>query len=192
MTVKQRFAVGILSLSAVAFVNLMQEEWYTGTAIIPAKGDRPTVGFGSTFDEQGRPVKMGDTITPVRAVQRSLAHIQKDESALKQCVTAPLSQVEYDTLVNHEYQYGAVATCKSPMVRSVNAGDYEAACTGYLSYRYMTSPTALGSGWTPYQFDAQGRATRWRFDCSTPGNKVCSGVWKRSQGRYQACMAAQS
>ena len=29
--------------------------------------DRPTVGFGSTFHEDGRAVKLGDMTTPVRA-----------------------------------------------------------------------------------------------------------------------------
>jgi hypothetical protein len=32
---------------------------------------------------------------------------------------------------------------------------------------------------------------RWRFDCSTPGNKVCRGVWTRQQARHAACMEAQ-
>ena len=30
------------------------------------------------------------------------------------------------------------------------------------------------------------------YDCSTPGNRICPGVWTRQQARHAACMAAQS
>ena len=60
-----------------------------------------------------------------------------------------------------------------------------------LGYRFMTSPKREGPGWEPYQWDAAGRPKRWRYDCSTPGNKVCRGVWTRQQARHAACMEAQ-
>ena len=168
MSTKQKVIISGLSLSALAFVGLIKDEGFTENAVIPTKNDRPTNGFGSTFDEQGRPIKMGDKVTPVQAVQRSLIHIQKDETRIKQCVTAPLSQSEYDTMVNFAYQYGTGALCNSIIVKAANAGDYARSCRGYLEY-----------------YKAGG------FDCRTPGNKVCSGVWKRSQERYKSCMEAQ-
>lgn len=185
-----RVAIGGLAISAAAFVGLTSEEYFTSTAIIPTQGDRPTVGFGSTFRDDGTPVQMGDKITPTRALQRSLAHIQKSETALKKCVTADLLQGEWDLLVNHSYQYGEAATCSSPMVREANAGNYEASCRGYLEYRFMTSATPYPK-WEPYRWDAKGKPTRWRFDCSTPGNKICRGVATRSEHRYNTCMGLQ-
>lgn len=179
-----------LSVSAAALVALALYEGYTDTAVVPVKGDRPTIGFGSTYREDGSPVQLGDTITPPKALARALSHIQKDEVGLKRCVTAPVLQVEYDIMVDHAYQYGVAETCGSSIVRKTNAGDYVGACQAYLSYRYITSPKLL-SGWEAYRFDARGNPTRWRFDCSTPGNKICAGVWKRSQDRYQKCMEAQ-
>jgi len=65
----------------------------------------------------------------------------------------------------HAYQYGVGVTCKSSMVRLANKGDYEGSCKAYLKYRFVRG-----------------------FDCSTPGNKICYGVWKRSKHRYEACM----
>jgi lysozyme len=162
-----RTAIGALSLSAAAFVALVAHEGYTDKAVIPVKGDRPTVGFGSTFREDGTPVQMGDTITAPRAVSRSLAHIGKDETALKQCVTGPLSQAEYDLLVDFSYQYGTAAACKSSIVRNINAGDYIAACQSYGRFRFVA-----------------GR------DCSVRSNG-CYGVYTRSQERVKKCMAAQ-
>lgn len=166
-----RIAVAALSLSAAGFVALVTSEHFTGSAIIPTKGDRWTVGFGSTFREDGSPVQQGDKIDPVRAVQRSAAHIAKDERGLKQCVTAPMSQVEYDILVDFSYQYGVAATCRSSMVRFVNEGRYGQACEAYGLYKR-----------------SQGR------DCSDPqhwGPGGCKGVWLRNLERRTKCLEAQ-
>jgi GH24 family phage-related lysozyme (muramidase) len=162
-----RIVIGALALSAAGLVGLITHESYTGTAVIPVAGDRPTVGFGSTFRDDGSPVRMGDKITPPAAVARTAAHIAKDETKLKRCVKAPLHQAEYDLLVDHAYQYGVDATCASTLVRLTNAGQYRTACEQY---------------------------TRWRFvagrDCSVRSNG-CYGVWTRAQGRRDKCMEVQ-
>jgi lysozyme len=162
-----RVGIGALALSAAGLVGLIAHEGYTERAVIPVKGDRPTVGFGSTFRDDGAPVQMGDTITPPKAVARSLAHVQRDESRLKKCVTAPLHQAEYDLLVDHAYQYGAVATCGSAIVRHTNAGRYADACAAYLQWRFVK-----------------------KRDCSVRSNG-CYGVWTRSQERQARCLEAQ-
>ena len=163
-----RTAVAALALSATALVALVASEGYTERAVVPTKGDRPTIGFGSTFRDDGTPVQMGDTITVPQALARTLAHIEKDESALRQCVTAPLHQKEYSLLVDFSYQYGAKATCVSSMVRLANAGRYAESCGAYLRYRFAAG-----------------------YDCSTPGNKRCWGVWTRQLHRHNQCMEAQ-
>ena len=168
MEKKTRTSIGVLGASAALLVALAAHEGYTDRAVVPTKGDRPTVGFGSTFRDDGKPVQMGDTITPVRALQRTLAHLQKDEAGIKRCVTAPLSQVEYDLMVDFAYQYGVPTLCKSSIVASANNGDYVASCQSYLKYRFAD-----------------------KYDCSTPGNRRCGGVWERQKKRYAACMAAQ-
>ena len=163
-----RIAFAALTLSAAGFAGLVLEESYTDRAVVPTKGDRPTVGFGSTFRDDGTPVQMGDTITPAKAIARSVAHIAKDESGLKRCVTGALSQPEYDILLKFSYQYGVAATCKSSMVRHINAGQYEQACEGYLLYKKSAG-----------------------YDCSIPGNRICGGVWTRNLERREQCLAAQ-
>ena len=164
----QRRHVAALSASAVLLVSLLVSEGYTDKAIIPVKGDVPTLGFGMTLRPDGTPVQMGDKTNPIEALQRSLAHVQKDEHGLRRCVTAPLSQVEYDLMVDFSYQYGVRRLCNSTMVKRANAGDYAGSCKGYLDYKYVKG-----------------------YDCSTPGNKRCMGVWTRSLDRYNDCMEAQ-
>ena len=60
-----------------------------------------------------------------------------------------------------------------------------------LDYRKLTSARQEGPGWTVSRRDAQGKPSRWEFDCSTPGNKVCRGVWTRQLERHQKCMGMQ-
>ena len=160
----KRMAVAALSLSAAGFVGLIAHEGFSDRAIIPVKGDRPTVGFGSTFRDDGTPVQMGDTITAPRAVQRSFNHIAKDEQGIKQCVTAPLFQREYDTMVDFAYQYGVPTLCRSSIVRLANQGDYAGSCQAYVRFKFVA-----------------GR------DCSIRSNG-CYGVWLRSQERVKKCM----
>jgi lysozyme len=170
--VNPRIVVAALSLSAAAFVGLAVHEGYTDEAVIPVKGDVPTNGFGGTKNLDGSPVEMGDRTNPVAALQRSLAHIQKDERGVKSCVRAPLHQAEYDLMVDFSYQYGVRALCASSMVARANAGNYTGSCEAYLAYRFVA-----------------------KYDCSTlingKPNKRCWGVWARQQERHAKCMAAQ-
>ena len=165
----KRTHIAALSVSASLLVGLAVHEGYTDRAVIPTKDDRPTVGFGSTFHEDGTPVKMGDTTNPVQALRRTLKHIQKDEVGIKRCVTAPLYQHEYDVMVDFAYQYGTQTLCTSSMVRLANAGDYAGSCDAYLKYK-----RAAG------------------YDCSTmidgKPNKRCWGVWTRQVERRMKCL----
>ena len=122
-----RRAVAALSLSAAGLVSLLQSEGYTSRAVIPIKGDVPTIGFGSTDG-----VKMGDTITPQAAVSRALSDVSKFEGAIKRCVKVPLTQGEYDAYLSLSYNIGSGAFCGSTLVRKLNAGDYAGACEQVL------------------------------------------------------------
>ncbi|WP_114969931.1 lysozyme [Rhodoferax ferrireducens] len=168
-SLKQRIAVGALSLSMAGFVALATRESYVADAMIPTKNDRPTVGFGSTFHEDGRPVKMGDKTTPVRALIKAQAHITKEEERFRASIPeVELHQAEYDLYMDWVYQFGAGRWASSSMHANLLAGDYVQACHSLLRYKFSGG-----------------------FDCSTPGNRVCSGVWTEQQNRHAKCMAAQ-
>ena len=122
-----RRAVASLTLSAAALVGIVMSESYTDRAVIPVPGDVPTIGFGTT---EG--VKLGDKITPPVALKRALVDVQRFEGALKACVTAPLSQGEYDAYLQLSYNIGSGAFCRSTLVRKLNALDYAGACEQIL------------------------------------------------------------
>lgn len=162
---RPRTTLAALSLSAAALVGIVMQEGYTDRAVIPVPGDVPTIGFGTT---QG--VKMGDTITPPKALARALTDVQKFEGALKQCVTVPLHQHEYDAFVGFSYNVGSGAFCRSSMVKKLNAGDYPGACREILRWTYF-----------------QGK------DCAAPENaRLCGGLAKRRQDEYRQCIGEEA
>lgn len=164
-----RTTVSALALSAAGLLAIISHEGYTDKAVIPVPGDRPTVGFGSTFNPDGSPVKITDTVTPQKALRMSIAHISKDETALRKCVTGNLSQAEYDILLDFAYWRGTNGACKSEVVKNINNGKYFDSCAAYLN---LDSRRAVGK------------------DCSLPENK-CRGVWLRAQERNKRCLEAQ-
>jgi len=166
---KIRILASALSLSAAGLVGLAVHEGYSDKAIIPVKGDVATICFGET-----RGVKIGDTSDPVRCLMRLQAGLNEYESAVRRCAPVPMYQAEYDLWVNMAYNIGAKNFCynakgePSAIVKQLTAGNYKGACDAILLYRYGPN----------------------KFDCSTPGNKVCSGVWKRRLESHAKCLEA--
>lgn len=164
-----RTLVAGMGLSAAALITLAVSEGYVPEAMIPVRGDPPTVGFGSTKHADGAAVQLGDRLDPVRALVTLQAHVARDEAAFQRSLPgARLNQAEYDLYLDFAYQYGISNWEKSSMRRQVLAGKYRAACDALLRYRYASG-----------------------FDCSTPGNRVCPGVWTRQLERHAKCVAAQ-
>ena len=166
-----RQALATLALSAAGLVGIVAREGYSDRAYPdPVHGSTvPTIGFGSTDG-----VRMGDTTTPVPALERALRDIRSYEGALKQCVKVPLHQAEYDAYVSLAYNIGAFNFCTggregrvSTLVTRLNAEDYEGACNAILDWKY--------AGGT---------------DCSAPGNKVCAGLWKDRLRLHAQCLKA--
>lgn len=169
MSARQRVSVGLLTVSLAGFGAWKASEGFTDTAVIPTKGDVPTIGHGSTRYEDGKPVKMGDTITRPRAELLARNLMTQDERQFAASLPGvKLHQVEFDLYMDFTGQYGIGNWRSSSMRRDLIAGEYSQACTDLLKYRYAAG-----------------------FDCSTPGNKRCWGVWSRQLERNAKCKAAQ-
>lgn len=139
MISKTRLAIGACALSASGLVGILGYEGYSDEAYIPVPGDVPTIGFGTT---EG--VKIGDTITPEKAIERAYRDIQKTESAIHQCVNVPLSQGEYDAFSSLAYNIGTSAFCSSTLVKKLNARDYEGACAEIKRWVYVNGKKNQG------------------------------------------------
>ena len=126
---RPRLAVASLTLSAATLVGMALHEGYRGDAYMPTPNDVPTVGFGTTSN-----VKMGDRITPERALVRLLADASKFEQAVKRCAPVPLHDYEFQAYVSLTYNIGEGAFCRSTIARLLNAGDYAGACREILKW----------------------------------------------------------
>ena len=169
MSARQRVAVGLLTVSLAGFGAWKASEGFTDTAVIPTKGDVPTIGHGSTRYEDGKPVKMGDTITRPRAELLARNLMTQDERQFAASLPGvKLHQVEFDLYMDFTGQYGIGNWRSSSMRRDLIAGEYARACTDLLKYRYAAG-----------------------FDCSTAGNKRCWGVWSRQLERHAKCKDVQ-
>ena len=136
---KKRLAVAGLSLSAVGLLTIAKWEGFSDHAYIPVPGDVPTIGFGST---EG--VKMGDTITVPKAIERLYRDTGKAESAMGRCVKVPLSQCEYDAFTSFAFNVGTEAFCSSTLVKKLNAGDYSGACQELKRWVYVDGRRVQG------------------------------------------------
>ena len=125
----KRNDIAAISLSATALVAIALHEGYKDTAYIPIPGDVPTIGFGTT-----KGVKPGDRITPTQALSRAMLDIQQFEGAVKQCVTVPLTQNEYDAYIGLSYNIGTGAFCRSTLVKKLNQQQYVEACQEILKW----------------------------------------------------------
>lgn len=169
MSARQRVSVGLLTVSLAGFGAWKASEGFTDAAVIPTKGDVPTIGHGSTRYEDGKPVKMGDTITRPRAELLARNLMTQDERQFAASLPGvKLHQVEFDLYMDFTGQYGIGNWRSSSMRRDLIAGEYAQACADLLKYRYAAG-----------------------FDCSTPGNKRCWGVWSRQIERNAKCKVAQ-
>ena len=168
-----RVSVAALTLSAAGFATWQASEGFTATAVIPTRGDVPTIGHGSTRYEDGTPVRLSDApITRERAQQLARNLHSEEEARFKASLPGvSLYPGEYDLYLDFVGQYGIGNWRTSSMRRHLLAGECVRACQALPAWRFQN-----------------GR------DCRLPQNwgpKGCKGVWTRQQKRHADCMAMQ-
>jgi len=117
-----------LTLSAAALIGIAAFEGYRGDSYDDGVGVQ-TIGFGSTAG-----VKPGDRIDPVRALIRLGQDAERHAQEISACIQVPLYQHEFDAYVSLAYNIGTGAFCRSTLVKKLNAGDYEGACSEILKW----------------------------------------------------------
>lgn len=136
-----RQGVAALVLSASALIGIAVHEGYREEAYIPVPGDVPTIGFGSTTNLDGSPVRLGQRTTSVEALKRLGKDVEKFETAVKTCTPVPMYQYEFDAYVSLTYNIGPNAFCKSTLAKKLVQYDYEGACKEILRWdRFKGKP----------------------------------------------------
>ena len=82
-----------------------------------------TIGYGSTYYADGKPVKLTDApITEAQAQELLQATLAKYEACVNGAVKMPINQNQFDALVSFTYNVGCSAFRTSTMLRLLNQG----------------------------------------------------------------------
>lgn len=134
----KRFIVTSLSISLLGLSGIKMHEGFSGTAYKDVTGVW-TIGYGNAQN-----VKPTDTISREDA-SNILQRMVDDNYArgIQRCIKVPLTQHEFDALVDLAYNAGVGGACSSPVVELVNQGHYEQACAAYIGYKVNNRKTGL-------------------------------------------------
>src|SRR5690606_21962893 len=80
-----------------------------------------TIGYGSTFYEDGTKVKQGDRITKERAMELFRSIVKRFEDGVNSTITRELNANQFDALVSLAYNIGVAAFSRSTVAKRVNA-----------------------------------------------------------------------
>lgn len=150
---------GVIGATAAALAGIAGYEGYRERSYDDGVGVQ-TVGFGTTRMPDGRPVRKGDRLDPVRAVVVLQADADRHAREFAACIgDVPLTRGEWDAYVSWAYNVGTGAACKSTLVKKLKQipPDYEGACKELL---------------------------RW----TKAGGRELPGLVKRRQAEYRMCM----
>ena len=136
---KGRMAVSAMLVAAATIISIAGFEGYREEAYIPVKGDVPTIGFGTT-----KGVKMGDKITPQRAMQRLLDEVDSEYAqGIRKCIKVPLYQHEFGAFLSLAYNVGVPTFCRKAapgkppnLIDLINAKRYAEACERIDAFVY--------------------------------------------------------
>lgn len=113
------------SLSDAGFAQLEQFEGFSATPYPDHKGQ--SIGYGHL-------IKPGEGLTYVtqdQAVELLAQDVADAERTVRNAVTVPLTQNQFDALVSFTYNVGSGAFRGSTLLRLLNAGDYQGAAAQF-------------------------------------------------------------
>lgn len=103
-------------------------------AYMPTPNDRPTIGWGTTFYPNGKPVQMGDVITAAQADEYFKHDVRVFEDYVNEIITRTLTQNQFDAIVSLVYNIGMKAFRDGSVDDKINAGDDAAALATWAKY----------------------------------------------------------
>jgi len=129
-----------MRLSAAGLDLLKKSEGFRDRIYTDVAGFR-TIGFGHRL----APVEAyPESITAAQAESILFADLGTAESAVQRLVKVPLSQGQFDALVDFVYNLGAARLASSTLLRYLNAGNYDAAAWQLLAWDHAGTREIAG------------------------------------------------
>lgn len=126
-------------------LELIKEfEGFSSVAYLcPAK--IPTIGYGNTFWEDGRKVRLGEQISKTKALELLEFVANKDfASKIYPLIKVEVNQNQFDAMVSLTYNIGVGAFSSSTLLRKVNAKDFIGASNEFLKWDKAGGKQLLG------------------------------------------------
>ena len=119
------------------------EGFSSSSYLCPAK--IPTIGWGNTFYEDGRKVKLGDQISKTDALKLLEVVANRDfADKIFPAIKVKVTQSQFDAMVSLAYNIGTGAFLKSTLLKKVNAGDFAGAGEEFLRWNKANGKEVLG------------------------------------------------
>ena len=133
-----------MKISSRGLELIKEFEGFSSTSYLcPAK--IPTIGWGNTFWEDGRKVKMGEQISKEKALELLEYVVNKDFSQkIYPFIKVEVSQNQFDSMVSLAYNIGVEAFSKSTLLKKVNANDFKGAGEEFLRWNKAGGKEVLG------------------------------------------------
>lgn len=104
-----------------------------------------TIGFGSTRDTDGKAISINHPpISEQQAFNLMQATLTTYEAAVNRYVTVPLTQNQFDALVDFAYNCGAQNLRISTLLKKLNAKDYNGAAEQLLVWVFANGKKLNG------------------------------------------------
>lgn len=139
MISKTQAAVAVLSISATGLSYIQGAEGLSYGVYLDPVG-LPTVCYGH-YDQR---LKVGTRFSETECLTFLREDLSAAEKAVKELVTVPLSQGQYDALVSFVYNVGTDAFRRSALRRKLNQGDYEGAAQEFPKWVYAKGKKLKG------------------------------------------------
>lgn len=126
-------------------LELIKEfEGFSSVAYLcPAK--IPTIGYGNTFWEDGRKVRLGEQISKTKALELLEFIANRDfASKIYPLIKVEVNQNQFDAMVSLAYNIGVGAFSSSTLLRKVNAKDFIGASNEFLKWDRAGGKPLLG------------------------------------------------
>lgn len=147
-----------LGLSAAGLLLIATHEGFSPT---PYKdtGGVITNGFGNASRNPNK------SVTVVEALEDLKENSSVAGKAVSKCITAPITQGQYDAYVSFSYNVGTNSFCRSTMARKANQGDRVGSCNEFDRWVYVAGK-----------------------DCRIKSSN-CSGIVKRRTEEKNLCLS---
>ena len=123
-----------MKISNLGLELIKEFEGFSANAYLcPAK--IPTIGYGNTFWEDGRKVKLGEQISKTNALELLELVANKDfADKIFPLIKVKVSQNKFDAMVSLAYNIGVGNFSKSTLLKKVNSGDFDGASNEFLKW----------------------------------------------------------